>query len=684
MWSVIEAQRKFMSLSNYLISPAFAGVETNSQIVTHDEQTVQLEQAPDDNLAFDLIGLTQLQEDPQFTDIDGSGVSVAVIDTGIDIDHPLIAPNYIAGYDFIDSDRDPSDPDGHGTHVAGIIGAADETIGVATDVGLIGLRALNSNGTASILKIEDALQWVLDNRRRYNIVAVNLSLGMGSFTSEADAWVYGSVISDEIARLEEDGVSLVSSTGNNYYTNSLTSELTSIAYPAIASTLAVGAVWQESAEDATWLGGSIDHSAEADRIASFSQRSTAANVIFAPGTNIHSTISGGGIDENSGTSQASPHVAGAVALLQEASLQFGDRLLTPTEVREILRSTGDLVFDGDDEHDNVSNTNAAYTRVNIYNAVKEVKRRSDNLNLTANNTAVASDFDGTTAGAYTVPDLSNLTIAPIAEAIGRDGGKTRDNDVDLYRFDVTALGALSIEVTSDSEAEDFDSYLRLFDAAGTELAANNDLDETNLLSGLDLNLDRGTYYVGVSGNGNTEYDPNLAGSGTTGSTGDYALEFDFDEPDPNIGTIHRFFRSDIGVHFYTVSEAERDAIDINLDHYIYEGESFAAARAIDNSEAQPVYRFFNTSTGAHLYTISEAERNYIDDNLANYSFEGIAYHGYASDRPGTVPLYRFYNSQLDAHFYTPSTAERDSILSNLSDYQLEGKDGIAFYVEPIT
>lgn len=673
-----------MSLFNYLISPAFTGVEDESQMVAYDEQTVQLEQAPDDNLAFDLIGLTQLREDPQFAGIDGSGVSVAVIDTGIDIDHPLIAPNYIAGYDFVDGDRDPSDPDGHGTHVAGIIGAADEAIGVATDVGLIGLRALDSNGTASILKIEDALQWVLDNRRQYNISAVNLSLGMGSFTSEADAWVYGSVISDEIERLEEVGVSLISSTGNNYYTNSLTSDLTSIAYPAISSTLAVGAVWQESAENATWLGGSIDHNAEADRIASFSQRLAAANVIFAPGTNIFSTISGGGIGKNSGTSQASPHVAGAVALLQEASLQFGDRLLAPDEVTEILRSTGDLVFDGDDEHDNVSNTNVGYARVNIYNAVKEIKRRSDNLNLTANNTAsLASDFDGTIAGAYTVPDLSSLEIAAIAESIGEDSGNIRDRDVDLYRFDVTALGTLSIEVMGDSESEDFDSYLRLFDAAGSELVANNDLDDTSLLSRLDLNLDRGTYYVGVSGNGNTDYDPNLAGSGTTGSTGDYALEFDFDEQDREIGTIHRFFRSDIGVHFYTVSEAERDAIDANLDHYIYEGESFAAARAIDNSEAKPVYRFFNTSTGAHLYTMSEAERNHIDDNLANYSFEGVAYNGYESDRPGATPLYRFYNSQLDAHFYTPSTAERDAILSNLPDYQLEGNNGIAFYVEPI-
>ena len=96
-----------------------------------------------------------------------------------------------------------------------------------------------------------------------------------------------------------------------------------------------------------------------------------------------------------------------------------------------------------------------------------------------------------------------------------------------------------------------------------------------------------------------------------------------------------------------------------------------------------MYRFFNNDTGAHLYTISEAERDSIANSLPNYTYEGVAYYGYQSDRPGANPLYRFNNPVIDAHFYTPDSAERDSILANLTDYQLESDDGIAFYVEPI-
>ena len=654
-----------------------------------DNRSIEIEQAnPGDNSAFDLIGLTQLRNDPQFVGIDGSGVSIAVIDTGIDTSHPLIAPNYIGGYDFIDDDYDISDPDGHGTHISGIIGAADKTIGVAPDVNLIGLRVMDKSGSGSMGKIETALRWVLSNHQRYNITAVNLSLGIGSFSSESEARVYGSFIADELQRLEDNGVTVVSSIGNNYFANTDTS-LTDISFPAIFSTLAVGAVWQDGSQSNTsWHGGSIDYSTGTDRLVSFSQRSDAANVIFAPGTSIASTLSGGGIGRDSGTSQASPHISGAVALLQEASLQFGDRLLTPAEVADILRTTGDRIFDGDDEDDNVSNTNLSYSRVNVYSAVREVKRRYDKLNLSVNNSTESTiDVNGTIAGAYIVPDLS-FPLDPFRETIGRDGDKPNgmaslliyDNDVDFYSFRVTSLGTVSIEVTANNN---FDSYLRLFDAAGNELAANNNFDSSTLLSRLDLNLELGTYYLGVSGYNNTNYDPNLVSSGIAGSTGDYELNFSFE---PETSTIHRFFRSDIGVHFYTASEAERDAIDANLSHYIYEGESFASALESNDSftGAKPVYRFFNTSTGAHLYTMSEAERDHIDSKLTNYSFEGVAYYGYESDRPDAIPLYRFYNAQIDAHFYTPSSVEKDAILANLPDYQLEGSDGIAFYVEPLT
>ena len=466
-----------------------------------------------------------------------------------------------------------------------------------------------------------------------------------------------------------------------------TSQRANISFPAIASTLAVGAVWQKEIDfSAVWQGGSIDYSAGADRIASFSQRMDAPNVVFAPGVAIASTLPGGRIGENSGTSQASPHVAGAVTLLQEASLQFSGGLLSPEEITEILRTTGDVVIDGDDEDDNVINTNGSYTRINIYHAVLEIKRRSNNITPPAENDPGVND---TIANAVTLPVLYGSPIAPIRETIGRDDSNVRDNDVDFYSFQLESWGRVKIELTAErSSPDNFDSHLRLFGALGSEIAFNDDADSTNLFSRLDLNLYPGQYYVGVSGYNNNNYDPKVADSGIAGDTGNYALNLSFDKEDFDetmLGaTVYRFFRADIGVHFYTASETERDAVNNNLANYVYEGESYtSAADTHPITGAKPVYRFLNQSTGVHLYTMSQIERETISSSLSNYSFEGIAYYGYESDRPDATPLYRFYNSSLDTHFYTPSIVERDAVLADLPDYRLEGNDGIAFYVEPI-
>ena len=152
-------------------------------------------------------------------------------------------------------------------------------------------------------------------------------------------------------------------------------------------------------------------------------------------------------------------------------------------------------------------------------------------------------------------------------------------------------------------------------------------------------------------------------------------------------TVHRFFRADTGSHFYTASEVERQAIVDNLPHYAYEGASYQAAAdsVVEDSlsGAKPVYRFFNQSTGVHLYTISEVERDYIIDNLSNYTFENVAYHAYDTPQADTVELYRFYQTQGDFHFFTPSVGERDHIVDNLPHYRLEGNGGVAFYVHPV-
>ncbi|MEY2831032.1 MAG: hypothetical protein RLZZ574_290, partial [Cyanobacteriota bacterium] len=235
--------------------------EDDTATVNLNGESIQIEQAREGvNPAFDLIGLTDLRNDPDFKNIDGTGADVVVIDTGLDATHPLLDDNYKLGYDFVNEDINPNDLDDHGTHVAGTIGAENENIGVAPDVGLIGLK-IAEDRQLNEQAIADALQQVLDEvtdpNTQTNIVAVNLSLGGGFYTQPNQP---NSLVDQESRRLIEDleaeGVVVVAAAGNSYEGkrdsngdifdasgNVITpNQLPNLSSPAIYSTISVGAV----------------------------------------------------------------------------------------------------------------------------------------------------------------------------------------------------------------------------------------------------------------------------------------------------------------------------------------------------------------------------------------------------------------------------------------------------------
>ena len=144
--------------------------------------------------------------------------------------------------------------------------------------------------------------------------------------------------------------------------------------------------------------------------------------------------------------------------------------------------------------------------------------------------------------------------------------------------------------------------------------------------------------------------------------------------------VYRFYDPLAGAHFYTVDEVEKDSVLENLDNYTYEGESYNTIDPITGSEIEEVYRFFNSSTGVHLYTTSEVERDSIIETLDNFSYEGVKFYAHETEVEGSMPVYRFYEPSLGVHFYTPDEAERDSVMENLENYSYEG---IAYYAEPL-
>lgn len=155
--------------------------------------------------------------------------------------------------------------------------------------------------------------------------------------------------------------------------------------------------------------------------------------------------------------------------------------------------------------------------------------------------------------------------------------------------------------------------------------------------------------------------------------------------------VHRFYQYQSGFHFYTADDNESNVVQARSEAgeltYNYEGESFAALASNQDGltgevieGAAEVSRFFNTDTGAHLYTINVNEKEHILDNLDNYVFEGTAYYAFAEEQENTIPVFRMLNGSTGTHLLTTDVNELNYIQENLPHFSLEGDNGVAFHV----
>jgi subtilisin family serine protease len=276
----------------------------------------------------------------------GTGVTVAVIDTGVEYTHSSLGGclgsgcKVSGGYDFVNDDSNPMDDNGHGTHVAGIVASTHSTYtGVAPGANIAALKVLDSSGSGWFSDIAAAIDWCIDNKDFYNISVINMSLGNGGeYNNPAFCDQY--LTANAIAEARNNGIITMVASGNDAHSDG-------ISYPACGSAaVSVGGVYDANVGGVSWCGYPFcfpylctDSTTFADKVVCHTNSDEILD-LMAPDYAIYSTALGGGFTTKGGTSMASPHAAGAAALLIEYN-----NLLTPDQIETILIDTGYDVTD---------------------------------------------------------------------------------------------------------------------------------------------------------------------------------------------------------------------------------------------------------------------------------------------------------------------------------------------------
>ncbi len=276
--------------------------------------------------------------------ITGKG-SVCVIDTGIDYNHPDLAGNYLAGYDYVNDDADPMDDNGHGTHVAGIIAANGSIKGVAPSSKIIAVKVCNSGGSCSASDVTAAIEWCNNNKTAFDIRVITMSLGGGLFASNCDSSFPSIAAAADAAA--SNNIIVFAASGNSGST-------TSISAPACLTN--VVAVAGSDKNDALYLNGN---------------RNALVNVI-APAVSIKSTYLGSGSAILTGTSMATPHAAAVANLLQHYSESNG-KLLNPSEIKNVLKDNGKMIFD--------AGSSRSYSRLDAYKSLLSLDKSKPAISI---------------------------------------------------------------------------------------------------------------------------------------------------------------------------------------------------------------------------------------------------------------------------------------------------------------
>ena len=489
--SSLDKKYYYSSTDSYLVSidkDRLEALKNNKNIEFIYEEQIYHAALQD---ALPLSNITIVHESFNLT---GKNQAICILDTGINYSHndfgscseiDFLSGNctkIISGYDFVNDDNNPYDDSGHGTHVSGIVSRT------APDAKIISVKVLDENGDGSSSVINAGIDFCINNKEKYNISIISMSLGGGLYSNYCN----NEPLKPFVNAALEKNITVVASAGNDFSKSKITG-------PAcIYGVTSVSALNKDNS------------------IASYSNRNK-NTVIMAIGSNINSTSISGDYETMTGTSMSTPLVSGVIALLNQYQYENFNKILTPEEISLLLKNQGNNITDS---------TGVNYSRLNAYKLLNIESMEINETNVSIENpvlVSLVSPVNNSVANISNVTfecsSFSNSSLANISLYLGNSTSFENRETKEISGNINTSI--FSINLTNNNYIWNCQSFnnLSVSNFSSENFSVTVNISESINLTNVPAQENNISNVTNTSNNQNSNTDSGSGSSGSSGSEG---------------------------------------------------------------------------------------------------------------------------------------------------------------------